>query len=121
MRPMIVATLAAEASIFKRSMREGTLMNDQTNLASVPFTPFLCPTCKIEITGPSMHGWVRDRNFGPQTGWKQHILPCPTCSEKSEARAFSAKVARLFADANIPQRAREWNFGSTPGDVDQLA
>ena len=96
-------------------------MNDKTNLAYEPFRAFICPTCKIEITDPNMHGWVRDRNFGPETGWKQHILPCPTCSDKATAHAFSAKVARLFADANIPQRAKEWNFGTTPGDVDQLA
>ncbi len=113
--------LVAAAYIFKRSMREGAIMNDQTNLAYKPFKAFVCPTCRIEITDPNMHGWVRDRNFGPETGWKQHILPCPTCSEKARASAFSAKVARLFADANIPQRAKEWTFGSTPGDVDQLA
>jgi DNA replication protein DnaC len=96
-------------------------MNDQTNLALVPFKAFICPTCKIEITDPNMHGWVRDRNFGPETHWKQGILPCPTCSDKATAHAFSAKVARLFADANIPQRAKDWNFSTTPGDVDQVA
>ncbi len=95
-------------------------MNDQTNLA-YEFKPFICQTCKCEITSENMHGWVRDRNFGPETNWKQRILPCSTCSDKATARAFSAKVARLFADANIPARARAWNFSTTPGDVDQSA
>src|SRR5260221_14407959 len=83
--------------------------------------PFTCPTCKMDIVSETMHGWVRDRNFGIETGWKQRILPCPTCSEQANARRMAENIARLMGKAHIPWRMQDWHFGTTPGDVDQTA
>jgi len=96
-------------------------MADLAIVRSSVFQPFICPTCKCDIRNETMHGWVRDRNFGPETEWKTRILPCPTCSEHATARRKAAMVDRLFGQSHIPLRMRNWNFGSTPGDVDQTA
>src|SRR5258708_3186851 len=83
--------------------------------------PFTCPTCKMDIVSETMHGWVRDRNFGIETGWKQRIIACPTCSEQANVRRMAENIARLMGSAHIPWRMQDWHFGSTPGDVDQAA
>lgn len=85
------------------------------------FKSFVCPTCKCDISSETMHGWIRDRNFGIETHWKTRILPCPTCSEQANARRMSENVARLMGKSHIPPRMQDWNFGTTPGDVDQIA
>jgi len=75
----------------------------------------------MDIVSETMHGWVRDRNFGIETGWKQHIITCPTCSEQANARRMAENIARLMGKSHIPPRMQDWHFGSTPGDVDQTA
>jgi len=75
----------------------------------------------MDIVSETMHGWVRDRNFGIETGWKQRIIACPTCSEQANARRMAENIARLTGKSHIPPRMQEWHFGSTPGDVDQMA
>jgi|SRR3954470_8557382 len=81
------------------------------------FKAFVCPTCKFEITQKTMHGWVK-LDFGPHTGWKTQLSPCPTCSEKAQARRKAEEIDRVLGKARIPFRYQDWSFASVPVDVD---
>lgn len=97
------------------------MTTDLAVVQSQPFRPFRCPTCKMDITSETMHGWVRDRNFGIETHWKQIILPCPTCSDQAIARQMQEQINRLLGASRLPIYAQGWNFATTPGEVDKLA
>src|SRR5258706_16048274 len=88
-KPTSVAIMAAAACISRRSTNKGGDMK-----------PFTCPTCKMDIVFETMHGWVRDRKFGIETGWKQRIIACPTCSEQANARHMAENIARLMGSAH---------------------
>ncbi len=82
------------------------------------FTAFVCPTCKFEITKPTMHGWLKG-DFGPHTNWKTQLVRCPTCSTQADARHKAAEVEKLLGDSHIPFYAMEWSFASLPRDIDR--
>lgn len=84
------------------------------------FQSFICDTCKMSITEPTMHGWVRT-DFGPHTGWKTRLEPCPTCTDHAVARRKNAQIDRLLGVSRIPLRMAEWSFTTLPHDVDGQA
>lgn len=84
------------------------------------FSRFICPTCKWEITSPTMHGWLKG-DFGPHTGWKTQLNPCPTCSSVAYAQRKAAEVDKLLGTSHIPFYAMEWSFSSLPRDIDSRA
>src|SRR6266705_4792528 len=94
-------------------------MND--NLArTTRFQPFICSTCKMSMTEETMHGWVRT-DFGPQTGWKSQLVPCPSCTDHAVARRKNTQIDRLLGSSRIPLRMAEWSFTTLPRDVDWQA
>jgi len=98
-------------------------MNDNLaydDLPPQPFNRFTCHTCGIEITSATMHGWVRS-GFGPETGWRTQLEPCPTCSTPAQASRINAQVDRLLGQSRIPLRMAEWQFSSLPYDIDANA
>ena len=90
------------------------------NITEEPFRPFICPVCKFEITKPTMHGWLK-QDFGPHTGWKTQLVPCPTCTDSAVAKRNVAAVDRMLGQANIPYRYQTWTFGTMPADIDGRA
>jgi len=95
------------------------MMSD--NLArDTRFQPFICSTCKMSITEETMHGWVRT-DFGPHTGWKSQLVPCPDCTDHAVARRKNAQIDRLLGSSRIPLRMAEWSFTTLPHDVDSTA
>ncbi len=84
------------------------------------FIPFVCPTCKWELTTPIMHGYVK-LDFGPHTQWRTTYTPCPTCSDQARARRMVKEIDRLLGQSNIPFRYQEWSFANMPADIDGRA
>jgi len=67
-----------------------------------------------------MHGWLKG-DFGPHTGWKTQLIPCPTCSSVAHAQRKAGEVDKLLGTSHIPFYAMEWSFSSLPRDIDQRA
>ncbi len=104
-------------------------MTENLNIVPNPeyeaFRPFICHTCNMEITSPTMHGWVRTGNFTQSehipAGQASQIIPCPTCSDSARRERITAQVDRLLGQSHIPLRMAEWSFSSLPIDIDTTA
>lgn len=95
------------------------------------FTTFVCPCCKVTISGPTVHGWLIDRT--PHTdhfGHRQHNpgqffafceVPCPECTNPARARAKADQTARLLGESMIPQYMQGWGFTTAPDGIDRQA
>ena len=90
------------------------------NITDEHFSAFTCPTCKFEITDPTMHGWLKG-DFGPHTGWKTQLIACPDCAHPAQTRRRIAEIDRLLGQANIPHRYTNWTFSTMPADIDSRA
>lgn len=110
-----------------------TETNQATNFGQTDaFKSFVCPKCKRDITSPTMHGWLTDRNehsdhtghiqnnTGLRWGQGRHCLvPCPECAEPARARAKAESIARLLGESHIPYYMQGWSFSSVPDDIDK--
>src|SRR5690348_15629295 len=95
------------------------------------FTPFVCPRCKVTVSGPTVHGWLIDRSLHTDHfGHRQHNagqffafceVPCPECTDSARARAKADQTARLLGDSMIPQYMQGWSFNTAPDDIDKQA
>src|SRR5271157_4549963 len=70
-------------------------------------------------------GWTKKDEFGPETGYKSILIPCPICTPIRRAKQSEVMQARLvdrlFGGSQIPYKARAWEFSTFPSDGDQLA
>jgi DNA replication protein DnaC len=70
-------------------------------------------------------GWTRRDEFGPDTGYRSVLVPCPSCTpgrRSKQSEVLQARlVDRLFGGSQIPYRARTWEFSTFPSDGDQSA
>lgn len=81
-----------------------------------------CITCKMPLKDNTInhvkagYDWYRMRTV---------LRPCPTCSsetvQREQVRREMESIARIFGDARIPWRARDWDFNNYPKDADQKA
>jgi len=102
---------------------------DEENIPEVTgtvFVPFTCPRCKLTLTSPSMHGWLKDYSeHAEHTGHHRKFgyceVPCPECTEQAQARYKAEIVARLLGDSHIPHYMANWSFASAPADLDAQA
>jgi DNA replication protein DnaC len=95
-------------------------MNNQTNLAvDHTFRSFICPTCKMTITEPTMHGWTYSGY--DYVNMKTQLEPCPTCSDKARSERVNSRIDRMLGQSRIPLRMAEWSFSTLPRDVDNFA
>jgi DNA replication protein DnaC len=107
---------------------------DGDDSQEVGFTPFQCPRCKLNITDPTVHGWLINRvPHDEHAGHKQHNtglsfkdgrfceVPCPECTDPARARAKADQTARLMGESMIPQYMQGWSFTTAPDDIDKQA
>ena len=77
-----------------------------------------CDVCKNA-------GWTRRDEYGPETGYKSVLVPCPVCTGARKARQSEVQqarlVERLFGGSDIPYKAQKWTFESYPDEGDQNA
>src|SRR5947209_111786 len=70
-------------------------------------------------------GWTRRDDFGPNTGYRSVLVPCPSCTSDRRAKQSEVLQARLvdrlFGGSQIPYKARAWEFSTFPSDGDQSA
>lgn len=84
------------------------------------FLPFVCHTCHMEITEPTMHGWVYI-GYDERASKKTKLSPCPTCSDQAMAKRSNGLIDKLLGQSRIPLRMAEWSFTTMPADIDAMA
>jgi DNA replication protein DnaC len=82
----------------------------------------LCPTCHM----PLADGTINYVSQGYDWEKKKTIVkPCPVCSldtaQRAAVRREMETINRVFGEARIPFRARNWTFENFPADADQHA
>ena len=83
------------------------------------FKPFICATCHMEITEPTMHGWVYAGY--DEINMNTRLEPCPACTDTARAQRSNSKIDHLLGESRIPLRMAEWSFSTLPHDVDNTA
>lgn len=70
-------------------------------------------------------GWTRRDEYGPQTGYRSILLPCPSCAPRRRAKQSESAQNRiadkLFGGSQIPFKSRNWTFDTFPPEGDQEA
>lgn len=92
---------------------------EPTNKSVAPIT---CLTCKR----PMLENVINYVSGGYDWEKKKTLIrPCPTCSsdmvQREAVKREMETITRIFGEARIPWRARNWDFNNFPSDADQKA
>jgi len=83
------------------------------------------PQPEAECSACQDKGWTRRDEYGPETGYRSVLVPCPSCTPERRAKQSEIMQARLvdrlFGGSQIPYKARDWEFDTFPENGDQDA